>query len=48
MQECCESAYFNTQLILLVLQSLFPRSGLLGAYSTKQTRRNKGGKIHFK
>lgn len=46
--ECCKTAYFNTQLILLVLQSLFPRSGLLGAYSTKQTWRNKGGKIHFK
>lgn len=46
--ECCKTAYFNTQLILLVLQSLFPRFGLLGAYSTKQTWRNKGGKIHFK
>lgn len=43
-----QNCLFQHQLILLVLQSLFPRYGLLGAYSTKQTWRNKGGKIHFK
>ena len=39
----------NLQWTLLVPQSYFPRFGLLGAYSTKQTwRRNAGGKTEYK